>query len=286
MDPARPYRLLMWRSVLAIPVLAVLLLIARAGQDVSSTTVPLRLIVVNSEADAGKLLQQLDQGADFAVLAREKSIDATSLDGGFLGNVDPASLRAELRDAIKSVEPGGTSRVFKLPAGFAILKVLRQNEVADVETRERPRQSAISAEGSVRFDFDISGLNEAESALANFTKPDGWYLDLASACAMHQQSYAAVRERAAKLLDPANAAQNAGRQPVDIMSMRVAQGQLHAYHGEMAEAIAPWELAYQIAGTDLPRALPYLEELLGIGYLHKSEMENEVYRNPGERCLF
>jgi hypothetical protein len=32
--------------------------------------------------------------------------------------------------------------------------------------------------------------------------------------------------------------------------------------------------------------LPTLEESLGILYLHKSEMDNEVYRNPGERCLF
>ncbi|MBZ5623124.1 MAG: CRTAC1 family protein [Acidobacteriia bacterium] len=41
-----------------------------------------------------------------------------------------------------------------------------------------------------------------------------------------------------------------------------------------------------MATTDLPRALLYLDELLGIGYLHKSEIENDVYRNPGERCLF
>jgi hypothetical protein len=34
------------------------------------------------------------------------------------------------------------------------------------------------------------------------------------------------------------------------------------------------------AGASLP------DELLGIGYLHKSEIANEVYRNPGERCLF
>jgi hypothetical protein len=30
------------------------------------------------------------RGADFAELAREKSTDATSVDGGFLGQVDPA----------------------------------------------------------------------------------------------------------------------------------------------------------------------------------------------------
>jgi len=70
------------------------------------------------------------------------------------------------------------------------------------------------------------------------------------------------------------------------MSLRVARGQLYAYRGELAPAIEQWEIAYKMASTDLPRALPYLEELLGIGYLHLSQLQNDVYRNPGERCLF
>ncbi len=256
---------------------------ARAGQDASANTIPLRLIVVNSAAEADKLLGQLNGGADFAVLAREKSVDATSVDGGFLGNVDTTTLRAELREALQGVAPGRISRVFRLPAGFAILKVLPPNEVAELENTEKARRTAISAEGSVRFDFDISGINETEAALAGIAKPAGWYLDLRGACEVRKQSLAAVQERVAALLDPANIA---GRQAIDVMSMRVAQGQVHAYRGEMAQAIEPWELAYKMASTDLPRALPYLQELLGIGYLHKSEIENDVYRKPGERCLF
>ena len=281
MSFASPFRAAVWPAVVAV--LTICFLTARAGQDASPATIPLRLIVVNSAAEAEKLQEQLKSGADFAVMAREKSVDATSLDGGFLGNVDPTTLRAELRDALQGLERGRISRVFKLPAGFAILKVLEPGEVSDLENTEKARRTAISAEGSVRFDFDISGLNEAEAALAGFPKPAGWYLDLRGACQARQQSFAAVQARAAALLDPANIA---GRQPIDLMSMRVAQGQLHAYRGEMAQAIEPWEVAYQTASTDLPRALPYLEELLGIGYLHKSEMENDVYRHPGERCLF
>jgi hypothetical protein len=29
-----------------------------------------------------------------------------------------------------------------------------------------------------------------------------------------------------------------------------------------------------------------LEAVLGVAYLHKSEMENGVYRDPGDRCIF
>ncbi len=66
----------------------------------------------------------------------------------------------------------------------------------------------------------------------------------------------------------------------------MTRGQLHAYQGEMAQAVAEWEIAYRIASSDVPRAMPLLEEVLGVGYLHKSEMDNDVYRNPGDRCIF
>ena len=66
----------------------------------------------------------------------------------------------------------------------------------------------------------------------------------------------------------------------------MTRGQLYAYHGDMAHAVAEWEIAYRIALADVPRGVPLMEEVLGIGYLHKSEMDNDVYRHPGERCIF
>ena len=32
--------------------------------------------------------------------------------------------------------------------------------------------------------------------------------------------------------------------------------------------------------------VPQMQEILGTAYLHKSEMENDVYREPGDRCIF
>jgi hypothetical protein len=65
-----------------------------------------------------------------------------------------------------------------------------------------PREFAVSAEGSVRFDFDISGLNETEAALAAFPKPDNWYLDLANERNIKDKrftSFAALRALEAQL---------------------------------------------------------------------------------------
>jgi tetratricopeptide (TPR) repeat protein len=249
------------------------------GSGAGQAGLSLRMIVVSSPDDAAKIQERLKASADFAVLAREKSVDATAVDGGFMGNVDPANLRPELRAALEGLEQGNVSRTVKIPSGYAILKVLSASEVANLAEVERARLLAASAERSIHFTFDISGNNEAEAALAGFQKPEGWNLNLATACEMRKQSYAAIVARAEALISEAKDAP-------DAMSARVARGQLHAYRGEMDRAVEQWEIAYSRARNDLPRALPYLEELLGIGYLHKSEMANGVYRQPGEHCLF
>src|SRR5579871_2768800 len=118
------------------------------GQDPPQPAVPLRLLVVNSAAEAETILKQLQKGADFAVLAREKSVDPTSVDGGLLGKVDPATLRAELRNAIEALRPGQMSAVIRLPTGFAIVKMLPETELTGMEDAKRARQFAVSAEGS------------------------------------------------------------------------------------------------------------------------------------------
>lgn len=113
-------RVLVWLAALVIFGAGISLLTVRAAQDVPPNAVPLRLIVVNSALDAEKILEQLNGGADFAVLARELSTDATSVDGGFMGTMDSATLRGELRAGLKGVAPGGFSPVVKLPTGFAM----------------------------------------------------------------------------------------------------------------------------------------------------------------------
>src|SRR5215468_5547992 len=61
------------------------------GQEQTSTAIPLRILVLNSAEEAARVRAELEKGADFGVLAREKSVDATSLDGGLLGKVDPST---------------------------------------------------------------------------------------------------------------------------------------------------------------------------------------------------
>src|SRR6476646_10786020 len=73
------------------------------AQVQTSTGIPLRILVLNSAEEAARLRAEVEKGVDFAVLAREKSVDATSIDGGLLGNVDPSTLREEIRTALKGL---------------------------------------------------------------------------------------------------------------------------------------------------------------------------------------
>src|SRR5437870_3962906 len=83
-------------------------------------TFGMRLIVVPSREEAQVVLQLLAQGREFETVARERSSDPTAADGGYLGRVDPASLRPELRSALQSVAVGNYTGIVAIPSGFAI----------------------------------------------------------------------------------------------------------------------------------------------------------------------
>jgi tetratricopeptide (TPR) repeat protein len=279
------------RTVLpaAVAVLGLILSsqVARTGDDANA--IPVRLIVLNSAQEAQAILDRLEAGDDFAVLAREESVDATAVDGGLLGKIDPSTLRAELRDALRGVQPGQLSKIVKIPSGYAVLKVLAETETADIENTDHARQAAIRAEGSVRYDLLVDGLAEAQAGLVQLPRPDDWGQDLHAVCEGHRQSWSTMMKRLDELVDPANKESplhDKKTRPLDVMQVYVARGQLHAYQGEMAKAIEQFEIAYRIALSDVPAAAPQMEEMLGVACLHKSEMDNDVYRNPGDRCLF
>ena len=259
------------------------LVLVAPGQQPTSTAVPLRILVLTSAEELTRLRAEIEKGADFAVLARQKSIDATSLDGGLLGKVEPSSLRTEIQTALRGLGPGQISPVFRLPSGFAIVKMLPPDELAGIEQFQRARQAAVLAEGSIRFDVNVSGFSEAAAALANYSKPANWNTDLKLSCALRQRSLADLRARAPKL---ALTADSPGRSPSDAVATRLGVAQVYAYQGQMDSAIAQFEAALRTASRGAPKLVPEVEEMLGVAYLHRAGAVNDVYRHPGEMCLF
>ena len=258
-----------------------------SSQD-STPTVSLQIIVVGSQSEAQSVLDRVKRGEDFATVAKQLSTDNTASDGGNMGQVNPMNLRPEIRDALQGLAPGGTSAIVHLPSGYAILKLLAiqagsaQNSSGTDNSRILPH----TASSVIRYQQPVGGKGEADLGFRSFPKPEGWSQDLQLLCKIRQQSLDAVIGVARENLDPNNPQGSASHPPLDRIQMHYALANLYAYKGDMDTAIEQWLQAYQIAQAELPAAMPDLEETLGIAYLHKSEMDNDVYRHPADRCVF
>ena len=258
---------------------------AQNSRSAPSGPVGLRIIVVNSAGEAQQILGLLRYGWNFAGLAREKSTDSTAANGGYMGKIDPATLRGELRDALLGLGPGQVSEPVKIPSGYAILKVLADSEPIEGKNAVPNEILPLAGQGSVRYTPNVAGAPEADAALQAYPKQPGFEQDLRAICQARQQSVTRTVDRLGRLLDDADQGQSE-RSPGELLQMRYVLGELEAYLGNMDEMIRRWEKAYRSIPADHPEAALPLEEALGIAYLHKSEMENGVYDTPGDRCIF
>lgn len=241
--------------------------------------------MVSSAERAQQLLDELKKGKDFASIAKTDSIDSTAADGGNLGKITFSSLRPELRDGLAGISPGQISGVVRTPLGFAILKVEAEQGSAKINGSDRSGTPATASIGSVKYTLSLGGLNEAELGLIEFNKTAGWDRDPHKICEVRKQSLSAEEESLGNLLSPANRTPRAPLAPIDVMNAHYALGELYSYQGDMEHAVPQYRQAYEIAASDAPQAKLQMDEAMGIAYLHKSEMENGVYREPGDRCL-
>jgi tetratricopeptide (TPR) repeat protein len=269
-----------WLQAPMLCLCVLILLSPLHGWQGTTGDINLQIIVVESSAEAERLLQQIKSGADFATLAKQKSTDASAAGGGYMGQLDSAALRAEFRDALNGVAPGQVTGVIKFSEGYAILKVLPPAGAGATQI-SRPNLST-SARGTVRYALNVGGLNDADAVFGAFPKPAGWQQDLPGVCAARKQSLALATDQLGKQLASADAELH----PYDVLGEHHSLAQLEAYQGHMDKAIEQWQAAYQIATDAVPAAIPKFLEALGIAYLHKSEIENDGYRNPGDRCIF
>jgi len=258
------------------------------AQDKSPAQLNLQVIVVDSPDKAHLILERLRKGEDFAAIARKESIDPSATEGGYLGQIDLSTLRPELREALKGIEPGRMTEVIAAPSGYVILKVLLQSQPAEGQGMGpgRSRDSPLAGKGAIRYPVDVAGQVIADMLFQKFPKPANWGQDLPAICNFRKQSLAQGIARLEELFTPQNHASLEAMTAFNAIQSHYALAQLQAYQGNMDKAIEQWEAAYKIALSDLPAGVSQLTNVLGVAYLHKSEMENDVYRHPGDRCLF
>ncbi len=81
-------------------------------------------ILVATQAEADAILKELKEGADFAELAKTKSLDTTSaVEGGDLGYFAKDQMVAPFAEAAFATEKGALSEIVQSDYGFHIIKV-------------------------------------------------------------------------------------------------------------------------------------------------------------------
>ena len=89
-------------------------------------------IVVEDEATANKVVEQLNAGEEFAILAAQYSTDSSSSEnGGELGRFGRGAMENEFEDAAFGLEVGEISKPVKTQEGFHIIKVTDKVEAKD-----------------------------------------------------------------------------------------------------------------------------------------------------------
>jgi len=90
-------------------------------------------ILVETEEEAKAIKEELDGGADFAEVAREKSTGPSGPSGGSLGWFGPGMMVPEFEEAVAEMEPESVSDPIKTQFGW---HVIRLNETRTSEAPE------------------------------------------------------------------------------------------------------------------------------------------------------
>lgn len=259
---------------LIVSALVALAIAAPAPAGDESHPVPVAIIVTHTSEEAGKVLSHIRAGVDFGALARQYSVDATAKQDGFLGTVNIGSLRAELKDALQSVQPGEVSEVVAIPAGFAILKVLK--ELPRPKAGASRQAQILAGLSKVRLAPE-SGYGEFFQSNRNSMPPESrllaWQMDMKNVCATRKQAPL----NGIQAMQKSIANDGGAMEPSQLSYTHYTLGQLWSTQREFDKSIEELEAAYRIAlGWSNTQLAWHLEEVLGLSYLHRGAFSDSA----------
>ncbi|PRY23047.1 peptidyl-prolyl cis-trans isomerase C [Aliiruegeria haliotis] len=100
-------------------------------------------ILLETEEDAKAVKSELDAGAEFGALAREKSTGPSGPNGGALGWFSKGMMVPEFEEAVLALEPGQVSEPVKTQFGWHVV-VLNETRMADAPPLDEVRDDLVS----------------------------------------------------------------------------------------------------------------------------------------------
>jgi peptidyl-prolyl cis-trans isomerase C len=138
-----------------------------------------RHILVETEDEAKAVKAELDKGADFAELAKKKSKDPGSADGGDLGFFTKEQMVPEFSTVAFSLEPGKISDPVKSQFGWHIIKVeeKRNRKAPDFDQVKAQIENYVTRKAQadyvskLRAEAKVERMDKPADAAKSDTKP-------------------------------------------------------------------------------------------------------------------
>ncbi len=170
LSTALSWGLLLWVAALQFPGAAL-------GGEAKSGP-PIQMLVVETLPAAQAAMAAYSSGTPFDRLVRERSIGPAREVGGYLGQVDPATLSPAARDALAKTRPGEVSPIFKTDKGYAVIQVLTEAAQQELEARQRHPPEALAL---LKRGVELGKSGDIEGAIALFRQAKDLDPDLTDA---------------------------------------------------------------------------------------------------------
>ncbi len=93
-------------------------------------------VLVKTENEANEVLAEIKAGGDFAVIAKENSVDPTAQAGGDIGYFPKGQLLPEFEAACAELEPGEISEVVRTKIGYHVIKLTDRKPPKQIELKD------------------------------------------------------------------------------------------------------------------------------------------------------
>ena len=117
-------------------------------------------ILVETKEEADAIKAELDGGADFAELAKEKSTGPSGPGGGSLGWFGPGMMVPEFEEAVAGMEAGGVSEPVETQFGWHVIK-LNETRTGEAPVLEDVREELETQVRQTKVQEAIESLTEA-----------------------------------------------------------------------------------------------------------------------------